>query len=318
MKKSAWIVAVFLILNLVACTPQSGESQNKEGLQQDNIQHSEEISEDSNLTDNNLEKEEVINLVEEFGQTLQLVSILAPEDILKEAIKEKYSNFITSSLLSKWLSDPESAPGREVSSPWPDRIEISSIEKSSENTYEVRGKIIEITSVELEQGGSAAERPITLTIRKVDNRWLIDKVSVGEYNDINNSAVSYTNEKYGFRLILPASWRNYQIVTDRWEGTPLAANQMAENGPILSVRHPKWTKENPRQDIPIMIFTHSQWESIQNEKFSVGAAPITPKKLNQNKDYVFALPARYNFAFLEGYEEVEKIVENGALQIIEN
>jgi hypothetical protein len=36
--------------------------------------------------------------------------------------------------------------------------------------------------------------------------------------------------------------------------------------------------------------------------------------LGRNNRYVFALPARYNFAFPEGYEEVEKILESKPLE----
>jgi len=82
-------------------------------------------------------------------------------------------------------------------------------------------------------------------------------------------------------------------------------------------RHPEWKADNPRQDIPIMIFTLQQWEALQLEKFHIGAAPIGPKELGRNSKYVFALPARYNFAFPTGYEEVEKIIESQPLKPIE-
>jgi hypothetical protein len=49
-------------------------------------------------------------------------------------------------------------------------------------------------------------------------------------------------------------------------------------------------------------------------KFHIGAAPIGPKELDRNNKYVLALPARYNFAFPEGYEEVEKILAGKPLQ----
>ena len=68
-------------------------------------------------------------------------------------------------------------------------------------------------------------------------------------------------------------------------------------GLLLSIRHPLWTKENPRQDIPIMVFTVEQWNVLQKGDFSVSAAPIGPSKLGSNYAYVFALPARYNYAF---------------------
>ena len=86
------------------------------------------------------------------------------------------------------------------------------------------------------------------------------------------------------------------------------------NGPILSIRHPRWTEKIPRQDIPIMVFTLEQWSSLEKGEFHIGAAPVPPRKLGQNDKYVFALPSRYNFAFPEGYEEVEAILETDSLQ----
>ena len=128
--------------------------------------------------------------------------------------------------------------------------------------------------------------------------------------------ILYENSEYGFTFTLPKSWSHYQIVSDTWEGISSAPdkNDIIENGEILLIRHPEWTEEKPRQDIPIMIFTHDQWSSLQNEEFHIGAAPVGPQKLGENDKYVFALPARYNFAFLEGYEEVETILQSNPLQ----
>ena len=63
-----------------------------------------------------------------------------------------------------------------------------------------------------------------------------------------------------------------------------------------------------------MVFTLAQWDSLQQDKFHIGAAPIGPSELGRNTRYVFALPARYNFAFPTGYEEVEKILEDNPLK----
>lgn len=123
----------------------------------------------------------------------------------------------------------------------------------------------------------------------------------------------YNNSEYGFSFTLPDSWEGYQIVLDSWEGID-TDQQQVENGQILLIRHPAWTEEKPRQDIPIMIFTLEQWSLLENGEFHIGAAPIGPTLLGQNNKYVFALPARYNFAFLEGYEEVETILEKKPLQ----
>jgi len=65
---------------------------------------------------------------------------------------------------------------------------------------------------------------------------------------------------------------------------------------------------------PIMIFTVFQWDSLQKGDFHIGAAPIGPTELGRNAEYVFALPARYNYAFPPGFEEVEDILEGNPLQ----
>lgn len=133
-------------------------------------------------------------------------------------------------------------------------------------------------------------------------------------NQNHPDTVMYDNNEYGFTFTLPKSWEGYQIVQDSWEGLS-AEGKIIENGKIILIRHPLWTKDKPRQDIPIMIFTQEQWFSLEKDEFHIGAAPIGPTKLGENNQYVFALPARYNFAFLEGYEEVETILQNNPIQV---
>ncbi len=129
------------------------------------------------------------------------------------------------------------------------------------------------------------------------------------------SPVVYRNYNYGFSFSLPESWRGYKIVASGWEGRDISG-RVIQTGPEIIIRHPLWTVEHPRQDIPIMVFTLEQWAQLQQDKFHIGAAPVGPKKLGSNNKYAFALPARYNFGFLEGYEEVERILEGNPLHTI--
>jgi hypothetical protein len=131
----------------------------------------------------------------------------------------------------------------------------------------------------------------------------------------NPSTMDYRNSQYGFRFTLPASWKGYSIGTDQWQGyiSGEQGDVLAQQGPLMSIRHPLWTSADPRQDIPIMVFTLPQWDSLQREEFHIGAAPIGPSELGRNAMYVFALPARYNFAFLTGWEEVQKILDGKPL-----
>lgn len=126
------------------------------------------------------------------------------------------------------------------------------------------------------------------------------------------TSIEYKNAQYGFCFSLPKSWKGYSIVTDQWRGTPIGdppqGDQTVLTGPLISIRHPKWTSADPHQDIPIMVFTVAQWDALEKDKFSVSAAPIGPSELGRNRRYVFALPPRFDYAFPTGYEEVEQIV----------
>jgi hypothetical protein len=254
----------------------------------------------------------IVNLVKSFGEKLKMVSLLAPEDMVKDSIKEYYGEFVSPELLEKWLNDPAKAPGRTISSPWPERIDIISAEKLSDTEYEVKGNIIKVTSVELAEGGIAASRPAKFLVRNIDGKWLIDDIKLGDYIDL-----VYDNKDYGFYFTLPKSWIGYSVIEGKWEGLSLTESKENQSGSIIIIRHPVWTEKTPRQDIPIMVFTQDQWKSLNNGEFSVGAAPIGPSKLGENTTYVFALPARYNYEFLTGFEEVEEILENNPLQAYE-
>ncbi len=130
------------------------------------------------------------------------------------------------------------------------------------------------------------------------------------------TSLEYKNAAYGFSFSLPDSWKGYSIVTNTWKGyaSGVQGDTPAEQGPLISIRHPLWTQEVPRQDIPITIFTLAQWNALQQDAFHIGAAPIGPSELGRNVNYVFALPARYNYAFPSGYEEVGAILKSNPLQ----
>lgn len=127
------------------------------------------------------EQAAVATLVEAFGEKLQAVSLLAPKEIVSQSIREHYGPLVTPELLARWVSDPQTAPGRVTSSPWPDRIDIRSIDRTARGIYRVQGDIIEVTSVEVKTGGVAAKRPITLVVEQVGDRWLISSVTLGAY-----------------------------------------------------------------------------------------------------------------------------------------
>jgi len=135
---------------------------------------------------------------------------------------------------------------------------------------------------------------------------------------VSTKPVQYKNNQYGFVFSLPDSWKGYTIVNDEWDGYSLSGDisqqVVTETGPLIFIRHPSWTEDVQRQDVPIMVFTIDQWTKLQKEEFHIGAAPVGPSEVGRNSKYVFAIPARYNFSFLKGFEEVEEILQNKPLK----
>lgn len=131
--------------------------------------------------------------------------------------------------------------------------------------------------------------------------------------------IEYRNSELGFSFSLPASWGGFSVQNRLWEGAKSGeqGDVVVEQGPLISIVHPRSTTQQPRQDIPIMVFTTAQWQQLQQDEWHIGAAPFNPSELGRNSRYVLALPARYNYAFQEGWEEVEQILQNHPLTTFE-
>jgi hypothetical protein len=134
-------------------------------------------------------------------------------------------------------------------------------------------------------------------------------------NETTAHYVIYKNKKYRFRVELPDTWSHFSILVSEWggavmhgEGTPVSESK----GPTITIRHPSWSAECPRQDIPIMIFTRDQWDLVEKDGMILSAAPVGPSEIGRNRKYVFALPARYNYALPVGWEEVAQIIAGHA------
>jgi len=124
-----------------------------------------------NTASNEGEKAEIRDLVANFGKKLQAVSLLAPD--AAQEIQNQYSQFISPTLLEMWMNDISKAPGRKVSSPWPDHIEITTLSKEDSGSYELTGYVIEVTSMEVSNGGAAARIPVHMIVQKNQGRWYI-------------------------------------------------------------------------------------------------------------------------------------------------
>jgi hypothetical protein len=119
----------------------------------------------------------IYQVVGEFGARLKDVGLSDSKQNIITAVDFNLKRLITNRLYQEFVQDTSKVPGRTVSSPWPERIEIDSVQKLDGTSYTVNGKIIGMTSVEMTHGGNAGETPITLTLKRVNGTWLIDNVT---------------------------------------------------------------------------------------------------------------------------------------------
>lgn len=134
----------------------------------------------------------------------------------------------------------------------------------------------------------------------------------GSVGSRNPGAVEYQSP-HGFCFSLPEDWRGFSIVQEHWDGyAPCSKGDcVVTQGPLVRIQNPKCRQPNSCQDIPIMVFTLEQWKTLG--EYHVSAAPFPPSELGRNKKYVFALPARYNYGFLDGWEQVDSILKGHPL-----
>ena len=112
-----------------------------------------------------------IEVVEGFGTRLVHVSKLAPTDSVQNQIRDQFGPYVTTLLLGGWLTDPASAPGRDVSSPWPARIEVREATAASDTHVDLEADVVYLTSVD---GDPALRRPVSIRVVKGrDGSWRI-------------------------------------------------------------------------------------------------------------------------------------------------
>ena len=114
---------------------------------------------------------EVRQVVERFGERLQRVSLLAPDSVVVREMRDAYAPFVTPDLLATWTSNPRSAPGREVSSPWPARIEIRSVQAADAGGCRVEGDVIYESSAPATSEG-ARRQAVSIVVREQDG-WRV-------------------------------------------------------------------------------------------------------------------------------------------------
>jgi hypothetical protein len=108
-----------------------------------------------------------------LGDQLQKMPLIAPADLISQGMDLYYGMYVHPDLLAKWKADPLNAPGRLTSSPWPDRIDVTTVTKNKDGTYTVDANIIEIAR---NTGGTttvAATIPVRFTLTLGPDGWQI-------------------------------------------------------------------------------------------------------------------------------------------------
>ena len=120
---------------------------------------------------------------------MKQVSTLAPPESAAKSIREVYSGLVDPDLLARWEANPATAPGRQVSSPWPERIEVENVTDRSESGAVVKGRIVEMTST-----GEAGRIPVQVKLTRGADEWLVIDFHAGP-ND-SDDAVEVVNAYY--------------------------------------------------------------------------------------------------------------------------
>jgi len=125
----------------------------------------------------------------------------------------------------------------------------------------------------------------------------------------------YHNAKYGLTFYLPANWRGYSVSIQQVEDQHYspAEDRLVTVGytPMITLRNPQWQASTPYQDIPILVFTQTQWDALHHGElwpsiFAGGAMD----EMWHNQKYVFAMSSR-TFGFddeVKNGREAEEIV----------
>ncbi len=132
--------------------------------------------------------------VQEFGSKLQMVSLLASPGVVSAAMQSNYGPYLSPELLAAWQADPSIALGRRTSSPWPDRIEVVSIEQIGEGmVYRVEANVIEMANDGASSTQPFAVQPVTFWVVEQGSAWRITEMEKGSYSELphRQSIVGY-------------------------------------------------------------------------------------------------------------------------------
>jgi hypothetical protein len=154
---------------------------------------------------------EARRVVERFGGRLQRVSLLAPDSVVTRELRDAYASLVAPELLDTWTTNPSSAPGREVSSPWPARIEVHSVDAIDTGGCRVEGDIIYESSAPT-AGAPRQPESVSLVVRESDGWRIVSYESRSQPSASSAAAAALT--KNGERQRFEGTFVMRQSVVD--------------------------------------------------------------------------------------------------------
>jgi hypothetical protein len=142
----------------------------------------------------------------EFGRRMKEVSTLSPADAASKSIRSVYAGLVDPKLIMKWVASPATAPGRKVSSPWPDRIEVKTSAVRDGTFAIVEGVLIERSS-----SGDTSSAPVRMALGYTNTGWLITAYSP-DNGDQAGEAVAIVKQYYA-----AIARRDFKSAYEHWE-----------------------------------------------------------------------------------------------------
>ena len=101
------------------------------------------------------------------------VSLLAPDSVRRAVLTNAYGDLVSSSLLERWQSESEIAPGRAVSNPWPQRVAVANVSPEA-NACIVTGDVVYVTTSDT--ASIVERRRVSVTVRN-DDGWRVHELA---------------------------------------------------------------------------------------------------------------------------------------------
>lgn len=108
--------------------------------------------------------------VVDFGAHLKDINATSKD--ATTTIATTFAPYVAPELLSVWSDEPSLAPVRYGTLPYPQRIEIQSVEKQKDGSYWVIGFVIEV-----DKAGDYLNKKVTIVLEKVGGKWMITDFS---------------------------------------------------------------------------------------------------------------------------------------------